>query len=158
MDSSDTIMIADSTDGGNVVSQPDETISQQQHGAAIVLIAEDEEPIAETLALIIADAGYTVLMATHGRQALELARTHRPSLIITDLMMPYIDGATLIAELRNDSLTSGTKPIPIVLMTAAGKSRTFGIDADAILPKPFDVEEVEALLSRFLNPSHVHAQ
>ena len=69
----------------------------------LVLIAEDEEPIAEVVATVVEDAGYTPLLAAHGREALELARAKQPALLITDLMMPYLSGAELIAALRSDA-------------------------------------------------------
>lgn len=118
----------------------------------VVLIAEDEEPIAEALAMIVEEAGYTPLLAAHGVEALELARTRHPSLLITDLMMPYLDGAQLIAALEDDARRDGHLRIPVILTTAAGGKRLENMQADALLKKPFDVEEVERLLRRFLGP------
>lgn len=116
----------------------------------LVLVAEDEEPIAAALILIIEDAGYTPLVAAHGRDALELTRERRPALVITDLMMPYIDGANLIATIRDDARRDHCAPPPMVLMTAAGMRRAEEAGADAVLRKPFNIEDVEALLHRFL--------
>lgn len=118
----------------------------------VVLIAEDEEPIAEALAMIVEEAGYTPLLAAHGVEALELARTRHPSLLITDLMMPYLDGAQLIAALEEDARRDGHSRIPVILTTAAGGKRLENMQADALLKKPFDVEEVERLLRQFLGP------
>ena len=119
----------------------------------LILIAEDEEPIAEALAMIIEDAGYEApLQATNGELAQALVRTHRPALIITDLMMPLMDGAELIAAVRADAALDSHAPPPIVLMTAAGMRRAREAQADALLRKPFDLSEVEALLLRFLGP------
>ncbi len=118
----------------------------------VVLIAEDEEPIAEALAMIVEEAGYTPLLAAHGVEALEIARTRHPSLLITDLMMPYLDGAQLIAALEDDARRDGHLRIPVILTTAAGGKRLENMQADALLKKPFDVEEVERLLRRFLGP------
>ncbi|MGZ3638688.1 MAG: response regulator transcription factor, partial [Ktedonobacterales bacterium] len=110
----------------------------------LVLIVEDEPPIAEALALIVEDAGYTTLTATHGREALELARTWHPALVFTDLMMPQLNGADLIIALRADAEAAGETPPPIVLMTAAGAAYTRETRADAVLRKPFDITEIEA--------------
>ncbi len=118
----------------------------------LVLIAEDEEPIADALAMIVADAGYTPLLASHGKQALELARERHPALILTDLMMPLLNGAQLIAAIRADAELDNHRPPPIVLMTAAGMRRALEVNADALLKKPFEIAEVEALLRRFLGP------
>lgn len=116
----------------------------------VVLIAEDEEPIAQALSMIVEDAGYTALTAINGKQALELARAQRPSLIITDLMMPLMSGAELIATLREDAKQNG-RPAPVmVLMSAAGRSFTAPAGADAILAKPFDIRQIEIILAHFL--------
>lgn len=120
----------------------------------LVLIVEDEAPIAEALSLIVADAGYSPIVARHGMEALELARARKPALVITDLMMPRLDGAGLIAALHADASTNGADPAPpIVLMTAANLRLAREAGADAVLRKPFDISDVEKLLQRFLDPS-----
>jgi DNA-binding response OmpR family regulator len=115
-----------------------------------VLIVDDEEPAAEILAYVVADAGYLPVTATHGRRALELALEHWPALLITDLMMPYLSGADLIAALRAEAATRGVAPIPSVLITGAGHDAASAAGADVTLRKPFELEEVDALLRRFL--------
>jgi CheY-like chemotaxis protein len=124
----------------------------------LVLIAEDEEPVAEALALMVADAGYTPLIAVQGKRALELARERRPALIITDLMMPFLNGAQLIEAIRADAALDNHRPPPMILMTAAGLRRALEANADALLKKPFDVSELEELLHRFLGPPPDGAQ
>jgi len=114
----------------------------------VVLIVEDEEPIAQALAIIVEDFGLTPVVALHGKQAIELLREHQPALIITDLMMPHMTGTQLIAAVRADVATSGT---PIVVMSAAGIEHVREAEADAILPKPFSIRQVEDLLRRFVS-------
>jgi len=116
----------------------------------VVLIAEDERSIAALVAEIVAEAGYLPLVATHGRQALDLARERWPALVITDLMMPHLDGAGLIAALRTEAAARGSAAPPIVLMTAASLRFARAAEADVILRKPFNIVELEALLHRFL--------
>ena len=116
----------------------------------LVLIAEDEEPIAEVVATVVEDAGYTPRLAAHGREALELARAEQPALLITDLMMPYLNGAELIAALRSDAAAGGQAPLPVILMTAAGPAQARAAGADAVLRKPFELLELDALIRRFL--------
>jgi two-component system response regulator VicR len=118
----------------------------------LVLIAEDEEPIAEAIAMLVEDCGYTPLIANNGRQALELARARRPALIITDLMMPYLDGDELITALRSDAARDAHQPAPTILLSAAGLRRMQVAHADVLLPKPFDLDDLERLLLRFLGP------
>ncbi|MFI5271481.1 MAG: response regulator transcription factor [Ktedonobacterales bacterium] len=125
----------------------------QASGSAIVLIAEDEEPIAEALAYIVEDSGYVPLLASNGRQALELARAFHPALVITDLMMPQMTGAQLVAALRAEADRSGEKAPAIVIMSAAGPKYTDHLGADAVLSKPFDLSDVEALLAAHLGDS-----
>lgn len=131
-------------------SGPQEWSQNVGSGQPVVLVAEDEEPIAAALMLIIEDAGYVPLVAAHGKAALDMIRQRHPALIITDLMMPYLDGAELISAVRADFAHDNHVPPPIVLMTAAGVRRAQEAGADAVLRKPFNIEDVEALLSRFL--------
>lgn len=119
----------------------------------LVLIVEDEAPIAEALTLIVEDAGYTAITAAHGKEALELAQELHPRLVITDLMMPHLNGIDFIAALHKYAEATGTESPPVVLMTAAGPARTREAGADAVLRKPFDITEIEALLRRFLGPA-----
>lgn len=118
--------------------------------SGLILIAEDEEPIAEALSFIVEDAGYTPMIATNGRQALELARAHQPLLIITDLMMPHLDGTQLIKAIHADAELDGHVPPPILLMTAAGMKRAQEAGADAVMRKPFNIDELEAMIHRLV--------
>jgi CheY-like chemotaxis protein len=116
----------------------------------IVLVAEDEETIAETLSLIVEDAGFTAIVAHNGREALALARQHRPQLIITDLMMPYLSGTELIATLRRDAAEQGTTPPSVIVVTAASPARAEASGADVVVPKPFDVKKIEAAIYQLM--------
>lgn len=140
---------------GPAPATPDTVREQEQQPereSALVLIVEDEQPIAEALSYMVEDAGYTVLIASHGQQGLDIARARRPALIFTDLMMPRMDGTALIAALRDDAAKDGSSPAPpIILMTAAGFNHAQRAGADAILAKPFDITDIERLLARFLN-------
>ena len=127
-------------------------IDQQQavDTAPLVLIVEDEGPIAEAIALIVRDAGFEPMVAADGLQALEMAGAHPPALVITDLMMPRLDGAELIAALRSRAALDGGSAPPTVLVTAAGLRRAEAAGADAVLRKPFDMAALDRLLRRFL--------
>lgn len=116
----------------------------------VVVIAEDEEPIAEAVAWVVEDCGYTPLIARNGQEALELIHARRPALVITDWMMPVLDGLSLIRALKQQAALDGLHPIPTILMTAARRVPPQAAEADAFLPKPFDVDDLAALLRRFL--------
>jgi CheY-like chemotaxis protein len=118
--------------------------------AFLVLIAEDEEPIAEAIAFLVQDNGYIPLLANNGREALELARKRHPALVITDLMMPYLDGDELIKALHADAASDNHVAPYTILLSAAGLRRMRNAGADAILPKPFELDDLERLLLQFM--------
>jgi DNA-binding response OmpR family regulator len=111
-----------------------------------VLIVEDEIHIAEALAFLVEDAGYRVRLAHNGKEALESISAAPPDLIITDLMMPVMDGAQLLHILREQRHST----VPVVLMSAAGQAHIASMGADATIGKPFELHQVEILLHRFL--------
>jgi len=116
----------------------------------LVLIVDDEGPIAESLAFMVEDEGFPTMVAKHGREALEMAQTRWPALVFTDLMMPHMNGTNLIAALRATAAEHGYPTPPCILMTAAGSRPAEAAGADVVLHKPFDLTEVEDLLTRFL--------
>jgi len=111
-----------------------------------VVIAEDDPMIAELIAIVVELSGATPLTASDGRQALRLARSYPPTVVITDLMMPGMRGDNLIAALREEW---GSR-LPVILMSACPRSDTLNAGADALLPKPFRIAELEKLLEYYL--------
>src|SRR5688572_11526108 len=104
---------------------------------SVVLVVEDDEDIRDQLAEIITDAGYQVITARHGREALQrLAEGSDFKVILLDLMMPIMDGWEFRVTQRNDARFSH---IPVILLSAAGdleeKARELGVAG--YLPKPF---------------------
>lgn len=134
-----------------IAREPVDEQAALELAGVVVLIAEDEEPIAETLALIVEDAGFTAIVAHNGRDALALARQHRPQLIITDLMMPYLSGTDLIATVRRDAAAQHTTPPSVIVVTAANPARAEAAGADAVVTKPFDVTKIEATIHRLIS-------
>jgi CheY-like chemotaxis protein len=127
--------------------------SMAQPLSLLVLIVDDEATIAEIVADVVDFAGYTAAVAGDGARALALARERPPALVITDLMMPKLGGAALIAALRADAAANGHAAPPMILMTASGRGPAAAAGADAILIKPFDLTALEELLHRFLDPT-----
>jgi CheY-like chemotaxis protein len=101
----------------------------------------------EVLAQALELSGYRVVQAHHGRQALQLMRSDRPDLVISDVMMPLVGGVELCARLKADPETAS---IPLILMSAAGKHAAEGAAADAFVSKPFDLDDLETLVRQFL--------
>ena len=116
----------------------------------LILIVDDEKPIADLVAAAVTQVGHTVEFAYDGRQALEKARDHWPALVISDLMMPLMDGVAFIAALREEASELGRPTPPIVVMTAAGGARAHSIGADAVLSKPFQLDELETTIRHLL--------
>jgi CheY-like chemotaxis protein len=114
-----------------------------------ILIVDDEKTIADTLALILQDAGYTARAAYDGAAALTLSREHAPDLIISDVLMPGMSGVDLAVTTRREFpdcrilLFSGQAASVDMLENA----RSHGHDFE-LLAKPVDLDE---LLQRVTN-------
>jgi len=112
----------------------------------LVLIVEDEFGIANFLKDVLEDEGYRVLVASNGRQALERAGEERPDLILTDFMMPTMDGAGLIKALAADAVL---KDVPIAVMSslpeAAVAERCSGYAL--FIRKPFKIFDIIDLVA-----------
>lgn len=129
----------------------DPTRTRDAPGAPIILVAEDDEPIAEAVGLVLEDAGYQPVLTANGWAALAAARERWPALVITDLMMPHMSGLELVAALRAIAVTTSQRMPPVVLMTAAAvvcRPEEQGIDA--VVSKPFDIAVLEAVIGRLL--------
>lgn len=128
-------------------------LTKAEREAPTVLIVDDESPIADALGDIIEEAGYRAITATNGRLALELARQQRVVFVITDYMMPYVNGAELILALREDAEAQGRPAPPIALMSAVAEQVDMSVTgADVIISKPFDIAEIEEVLRQFMGP------
>ena len=116
-----------------------------------ILIVEDQADVAELIEVVLTGEHYKVAVAEDGARGLMLARDWKPDLILMDVMLPGVDGGTLIARLREEPETAG---IPIIAMSASStlRDRTAELEADALLSKPFDVDallvQVQFLLER----------
>ena len=110
-----------------------------------ILIVDDEPSVRDVMATVLLDAGYSVQTAADGHIALQIIDLAPPDLVITDVMMPHLDGWALLdkAHERNPSL-------PVILMSAGDwirRRRTAPIpDHAAFLAKPFAVEDLLELV------------
>lgn len=116
-----------------------------------ILIVDDDEIILQSIEAILTDENYLVVVASNGREGLELARRHAPSLILLDMKMPIMDGWAFAAAYREQPAPHA----PVVVMTAArdSKSRAAEIGADDYLAKPFDLDDLLAVVRRFASPA-----
>jgi CheY-like chemotaxis protein len=108
-----------------------------------LLLIEDDQDVAEMLIMYFTSHRYEVLHADTGPDGIEMARTRFPSLILLDVMLPYMDGYDVCRHLRQ---TSMTKYIPILFLTQrderAAKVKGLELGADDYITKPFDIDEL----------------
>ncbi|MDR0191929.1 response regulator [Pseudomonas yamanorum] len=104
-----------------------------------ILVVDDEYLIADILSFALEDEGFMVVTACNGRKGLDVLERERPALIITDFMMPVMDGLEFATAVR--ALPS-TNHLPIILMS--GAQAHIGMQRpdlfDAVLLKPFDID------------------
>src|SRR4051794_25092973 len=112
-----------------------------------ILVVEDEEPVQQLVADLLDGEGYHVLVADDCLQALALIHTTSPDLVLTDLMMPVMNGVELCRRLRADERTL---QVPIVVMTAAGRGQREAAGADAYVAKPFDLDVLLELVESYV--------
>src|SRR3954469_25148919 len=101
----------------------------------------DGDPdILRTLALCLSTEGYRILMASNGREALDVVEKERPSVILLDLMMPVMDGWQFVAALEE----RGKRDMPLLILSAdrAVQGHAHKLRANGHLAKPFDLEDL----------------
>jgi DNA-binding response OmpR family regulator len=116
-----------------------------------VLIAEDEKDIRRLVVFTLERAGYEVLEAGDGREALRLAAENQPNLILLDIMMPFLNGYEVCRKLRE---ISELKDTPIILLSAKAQNYEIGEGLQAgatdYLIKPFIPRELAAKVKQIL--------
>lgn len=116
-----------------------------------VLVVDDDETIRLIVAAILEDQGHTVTRAANGDEALIVARLGWPEVIITDVVMPVMDGFELVARLKADPATA---PIPVIVMTSledcGARQRALESGAEDFVAKPVDATELAVRVGNFL--------
>ena len=114
-----------------------------------ILLVDDEEAITDNLAPLLERSGYEVAVAEDGKAALDRLEGFSPDLIVSDIMMPRLDGREMLRRLRRDG-----NWIPVILLTQVGSSteRAMALDegADDYINKPFDPHELVARIRSVL--------
>jgi DNA-binding response OmpR family regulator len=116
-----------------------------------VLVVDDEDIVREVVCTYLEREGYTTLQASAGRSALSLIESEQPDLIVLDVMLPEVDGYTVLAELRRRA------DVPVILLTARTEEtdRVLGLElgADDYVVKPFSPRELVARVRTVLRRS-----
>jgi two-component system, OmpR family, alkaline phosphatase synthesis response regulator PhoP len=108
-----------------------------------ILVADDESHILNVVSLKLRNAGFEVVTASDGQEALELAISERPDLLITDYHMPQLSGLELCQKLKQDPATA---KIPAIMLTARGYQ---------LEPKDTEQSGIWRMLSKPFSPRHL---
>ncbi len=126
-------------------------IEPQGNVRPVVLVADDDDDILQLLAFRLERAGYEIVQAQNGKQALSLALELLPALAVLDVTMPELDGYEVTRELRANEATSS---MPIILLTARAQTqdaaRGMAVGADDYVKKPFDAHDLRERIERLL--------
>ena len=148
---------ADDTEGALAVSQiPTKLISEshqpEQDIPHLILIAEDNEANIMTISSYLNAKGYHLLLAKNGQEAIALAKSNQPDLILMDIQMPVMDGIEATQQIRLDP---NLVDIPIIAMTALAMSgdrdRCLDAGANKYLSKPMKLRQLETMIQELLN-------
>jgi len=118
---------------------------------AKILVVDDEPIVHRLLQHHLERAGYEMIAASNGREALELAGREGPQLIVMDIMMAEMDGLTALRQLKKEEQT---KAIPVIMITAnphyAAQQESKASGADVFLTKPFSPSQLLSEISRLV--------
>ena len=127
--------------------------------SAQLLLVDDEPGLREAVKDYLQESGFKVQVASNAREGWELMQQNLPDLVISDVMMPQVDGYQFLKQMREDPRF---KALPVVFLTAKGMTndRIQGYQAgvDAYLPKPFDPDELVAIVENLLERRAATAQ
>jgi two-component system alkaline phosphatase synthesis response regulator PhoP len=116
-----------------------------------ILIADDEPNIVISLEYLMKRAGFQVIVARDGQEAIDAIRRERPKLVLLDVMMPKKSGFDVCQELRADDALKDTL---VLMLTAKGRDtdvdKGLGVGADAYMTKPFSTKELVAKVQQML--------
>lgn len=111
---------------------------------ARILVVDDDVPIRELLVSVLTESGYTVIEAAHGAAALDLLADTSVDLVISDVMMPLLDGVRLCQQVKETWQTA------CILMSSAPQQQSLVAGADAFIAKPFDLDRFEHVVESVL--------
>ena len=116
---------------------------------AKILVAEDDRMLLRSIAFKLEKEGYTVVMASNGRQAVEMVESENPDLVVSDIMMPYLNGLEVIPYIKAHS-----EKTAVIMLTSIGLEDTvvkaFDLGADDFMTKPFNLGELLIRIRRQL--------
>lgn len=122
-----------------------------------ILIVEDEKALLELYSIVLKKEGYETLQAHNGQEAWECMEREHVDLVITDILMPVMDGYELVELLREDNPL-----LPVLMITAKddflSKRRGFSLGTDDYMTKPIDVKEMVLRVKALLRRANIYAE
>jgi len=117
-----------------------------------LLLVDDEPGLREAVSAYLEDSGFTVKVSANAQDAWQSMETDRPDLIISDIMMPQVNGYEFLQKVRSDERFVN---LPVIFLTARGMTsdriKGYQTGVDAYIPKPFDPEELVAVVQNLLS-------
>lgn len=131
---------------GKPVTSPRPKTRPERRRARPILVVDDDPSIRQLVGDVLEEAGYDVLLAADGAQALSVLADASPSLLLLDIQMPGVDGPSFARELR-----MALRRVPLVILTGVDDPRHEAdrCNAEAYLTKPFDAPELLRVVRRF---------
>ncbi|MFB2939138.1 response regulator transcription factor [Aerosakkonemataceae cyanobacterium BLCC-F154] len=122
----------------------------------IIVVADDDLPMRLFVSEYLEMCGYSVIAAEDGQAALELVEKYHPHLLVTDIMMPRMDGYELVRQVRQ---RPEFRLLPVVFLTEKNSTeeriRGYKLGCDSYLPKPFEIHELGAIIRNLLERSQI---
>jgi CheY-like chemotaxis protein len=135
-----------------------ETGYLKQEKIPLILLAEDNESNIVTISSYLGAKGYHLVLAKNGREAITMAQTENPDLILMDIQMPEIDGIEAMRQIRLDP---NLVDVPIIALTALAmpedRERCLAAGADDYLSKPIRLKQLVTVIAKILDSHEVHS-
>jgi two-component system OmpR family response regulator len=110
---------------------------------ARILVADDNDEIRQLLETIMSSEGHKVVSASNGQEALDMMLAHAPDVLILDVMMPVMDGYSVLREMKAAGMRDSTKVLVLTAKTSEQDwVRGYKLGADQYLTKPFEVDDL----------------
>ncbi len=143
--------ISGDNETADVTVRPDINIQSER---LTILIVEDDEDVKDYIASSFADT-YNVICASNGKEGLDSVKANFPDIVISDIMMPVMDGIELCHAIKSDVATSH---IPVILLTAKDslldKEEGYNSGADSYITKPFSIKLLQSRINNILKARH----
>jgi signal transduction histidine kinase/CheY-like chemotaxis protein len=127
--------------------EPETVPSEAAHGRLTVLIVDDDPSVHDVLSATLGRQGYEILHAADGEEALQIMRKSRPDVVTLDVMMPKIDGWSVLGIMKSDSRL---QDIPVIMLTIVDdRNLGYSLGASEFMTKPIDRPRLIALVREF---------